>query len=217
MSDDTEVCTPWFYPVRDDKVGKMCNPWNTQKFQGILRNQIPKDECKYCLPDCTTTIYETAISYAELQKCDHTNIGTNMLCDMVNGDMNPAPWRNQAKHEFANANLSVPWYVDTGPERMNNNRKKIMGLNMEDSLIFKSEHDKEPTYDAFEQDIAIVNIFFGNPHIIRYAKYSRMSLADFLSQTGGSIGLALGISMLSIVEMIYWFTVRLSRNYGALI
>lgn len=209
-SSDGNVCAPWFYPVIDKKVGQMCNPWNTRKFQQILSKQMRLDECNYCLPDCTTTKYDTTISYAALQKCDHTNIGSNTLCDLVNSNMNPAPWTKFAQNEFKSANMSLPTYIGTTPT---SSRMKVMDAEMANYLIFKSNFEENPTYDAYEKDVAIINVLFGEPHILKYVRHNRMNWFDFLSQIGGSIGLAMGLSMVSLVEIIYWFTIRLFRNY----
>ena len=80
------------------------------------------------------------------------------------------------------------------------------------NALFQSELKKHPTYNAFEKDIGIIKVFFGNAHSTKYIKKNRMSEFGFLSQVGGSIGLAMGISMVSIVELIYWFTLRLFMN-----
>ena len=66
----SDVCSPWFYPTKDGKVQKFCNPWNVNKFQEIMKSQIPQDHCDYCLPDCNTTKYGTSMAYSDLQKCD---------------------------------------------------------------------------------------------------------------------------------------------------
>ena len=79
---------------------------------------------------------------------------------------------------------------------------------MERSALFKIEMENNPTYDAFERDIGFVNIFFGRGYSTRYIKKNRMSGYDFLSQVGGSVGLAMGISIISLVEILYWFTLR---------
>ena len=79
-----------------------------------MQKQIPKGHCKHCLPDCTTVKYDSVMTYADLRKCDRTNIGgTSILCALVDGPMNPAPWMNTAQKEFLNANQTVPWYLDT--------------------------------------------------------------------------------------------------------
>ena len=223
IDDGRDSCTPWFYPVRNDRAGKMCNPWDMLKFIDILDNDIPEEECKYCLPECTTTVYDTSISYAEFQECDHTNTGTNMLCDMVNGTLNPAPWTYLAQNEYTNAspNDSLPWYLETDGEKLKeiqgrmtkfpDQRRKVTESQTEQSALFKSALKKHPTYNAFEKDIGIVNIFFGNPYSTRYIKKNRMTGIDFLSQVGGAVGLAMGISIITMVEIVYWFTLRLFK------
>ena len=213
-------CIPWFYPVDDRRSTEMCNPWNTLKFNKIMNDDIPDDQCLHCLSDCSTTVYTTNIAYSAFQKCDHTNTGTNLLCDMVNGELNPAPWTMMAQNEYikASPNDSLPWYLETDLTKVNvteaekikfpNQRSKMPPEGMERSVLFKIEMENNPTYDAFERDIGFVNIFFGRGYSTRYIKKNRMSGYDFLSQVGGSVGLAMGISIISLVEILYWFTLR---------
>ena len=217
---DSKTCVPWFYPVKDEKAGKMCNPWNTRKFQSILKEQMPKNLCTHCLPDCTTTVYDTSISYAELRKCDHTNIGTSLLCDLVNPPVNPPPWLNMAQTEFKLANESLPWYLETFMDNKTTNnmtrfpdqRSQLGEHNANLDVMFPSQVKKNPSYDAFEKDIGLINVFFSDRSILMYVKKNRMSNFDFLSQIGGSIGLAMGISIISFIEIIYWFTIRFCGN-----
>ena len=159
------------------------------------------------------------MTYAELGKCDNSNIGTHKLCDLEDGSMNPAPWINIAKDEYRKANETIPWYLDTflsqntsHLKRFNNTRRRIGDENSKKELLFPSEITRNPNYDAFKEDIGIIKFFFRNEHVLKYVKRNRMSSFDFLSQIGGSIGLAMGISIISFVEIIYWFTIRLFRN-----
>ena len=82
---------------------------------------------------------------------------------------------------------------------------------MSSNAIFASDLEMNPSYDAFERDIGIINIFFGQEEILKYATKNEMSVISFMSQIGGSLGLAMGISFISIVEFIYWFTYRLFK------
>ena len=214
-------CVPWFYPSDDEQSGKMCNPWIATKFKEILDTQIPKDTCEQCLPDCTTTIYSTSMSYAKLPKCDHTNIGVNLLCDLFDSALNPAPWTTSAQGEFIKAKEDIPWYLETNKGQMlesgrivqkfSERRYKVIDPIVKKNLLLTSQLDN-PTYDAYEEDIGIVNVFFNNDRVEKYVKKNRMSNFDFLSQVGGSLGLAMGISIISIIEMVYWCTYRLFRN-----
>ena len=83
-------------------------------------------------------------------------------------------------------------------------------------------------YNAYEKDIAIVNIFFGESTVfgryfiayVLYQKYfdseferlPKMTWLDFISGFGGFCGLCLGFSFVSIVEVLYWFSLKLCRN-----
>ena len=40
-----------------------------------------------------------------------------------------------------------------------------------------------------------------------------MTLLDFISGFGGFCGLCLGFSFVSIVEILYWFSIKLCRNF----
>ena len=216
---DKTVCLPWFYPSNNETSPKMCNPWNTQKFLEIMQKQIPQNQCQHCLPDCSTTKYSTTMTYANLRKCDRTNIGgTSMLCAMVDGPLNPAPWMNTAQTEFINANQSVPWYLDTNSSQPDvndskfpNQRLKVVDETKLSTMMFPSELAENRFYDAFEKDIGIVNIFFSEKKILKYVTKNRMSNFDFLSQIGGSLGLAMGISIISMIEIVYWFAYRLFK------
>ena len=218
----THTCIPWFYPSDGSEHEKLCNPWNTKKFKQILEKQIPKDQCKYCKPDCTTTIYDTSVSYAELRKCDRTTLGgTSLLCDLVNSAINPAPWIDIAQTEYTNANQTVPYFLNTAASTISSDktlfsdqRSRRGDGDYESNLIFTSDLDENPAYDAFKEDIGIINVFFKDKKIMQYVTANKMTFFDFLSHIGGSLGLVMGISLISIVEFIYWVLFRLIPSLG---
>ena len=72
--------------------------------------------------------------------------------------------------------------------------------------------DEMTTYNAFDEDIAIVHFYFKNPTTFEYRRYPSLTLVGFFSQIGGLFGLCLGFSFLSLVEIIYWAVVRLGRT-----
>ena len=219
---EKDSCVPWYYPTAARGLQKMCNPWNTVKFLKIIETQMPDNQCKHCLPDCTTTNFETGITYAELPRCDRTNVGgTSMLCALVDDPLNPAPWMTTAQKEFMAANQTIPWYLDTNSSRVlrnedharfSNQRSMINDVQKRSNLIFSSGSEGAEAYDAFKKDIGIVNIFFGKDKILRYVTSNKMSTSEFLSQMGGLLGLFMGVSFISIIELIYWFTIRFYRN-----
>ena len=81
-------------------------------------------------------------------------------------------------------------------------------------------------YNAYDKDIAIVNIFFGDSTVFgeshfyinkccvaEFERSPKMTWLDFISGFGGLCGLCLGISFVSIVEILYWFSIRLCKNF----
>ena len=69
-----------------------------------------------------------------------------------------------------------------------------------------------PSYDAFEKDIGIINIVFADDEIPKYVTSNKMHLADFLTQIGGSLGFFMGVSVISLIEIVYWIVVFVVRN-----
>ena len=192
----------------------MCDPWMTKKFRNILDTKIPVDQCNYCLDDCSSTTYQTSISYTELEQCEDSNIGS-MFCDLTRGEMNPAPWTNDAQNEYLAANESVPSFLETNgatetttKRRFSNQRSRYLKQGNGKDAIFAEKLKRNPYYNAFEKDIGFVNVFFSEKKVTRFVKKNRGSNFDFISQLGGSIGGFMGLSVLSLVEIFYWIVFK---------
>ena len=71
---------------------------------------------------------------------------------------------------------------------------------------------QEEWYNAYEKDIAIVTFFFESSDSFEFLKQSKTSVIEFISQIGGLLGLCMGFSFISVVELIYWLTFKLFRN-----
>ena len=71
--------------------------------------------------------------------------------------------------------------------------------------------DYTQTYNAYEQDIAILYVYFGQPTTTEYIRVVSLSWVGFLAQAGGLIGACLGFSFISLVEIVYWFIIRFCR------
>ena len=53
---------------------------------------------------------------------------------------------------------------------------------------------------------------YQNPSLAEFERSLKMTWFDFISSFGGFCGLCLGISFVSVVEILYWFSIRLCRN-----
>ena len=203
-------CVPWYLPIKNSNFGGFCDPWATMKFRKILKEQIPENQCKHCLPDCSETTYDAWVGYAELHACESATIGS-FLCGLVNKQMNPAPWLTDVQNEYLSENESIPWYLDTYSSKsiFSDLRSRNNEHSNSYEEIFVTKQKKNPTYNAFEKDIGVVNVFFDKSTISKYEKANRLSTFEFLVQIASTLGFYMGISILSLVEIIYWFGFRL--------
>ncbi|XP_077288026.1 pickpocket protein 28-like [Arctopsyche grandis] len=82
-----------------------------------------------------------------------------------------------------------------------------------DNFLIHEENllGKSPEY--FKNNMAIVHIYFVEASFIRFTKGELFGFTDFLSNTGGLLGLFLGFSFLSLVEIVYYVTLRLLCAY----
>ena len=87
-----------------------------------------------------------------------------------------------------------------------------LGENVKGNVVFSASLENNSKYDAYEKDIAMVTFFFETPTLFEYTREERMTLIQYISQIGGLLGLCLGFSFISGVEIIYWMTIRLLRN-----
>ena len=85
--------------VKDHTLG-MCDPWDNTIFVNKMKH-IPDEKCDYCLPDCNITIYETTVSSAPFQSCDHTNLESSSMCKLTSGKgFNPPLWINKITTQY---------------------------------------------------------------------------------------------------------------------
>ena len=87
-----------------------------------------------------------------------------------------------------------------------------VGKSVKGNVVFSASLENNSKYDAYEKDIAMVTFFLETPTIFEYTREERMTLIQYISQIGGLLGLCLGFSFISGVEIIYWMTIRLLRN-----
>ena len=209
-------CSPWFYPSTDKHGTRWCDPWETRHFQKVMAS-VPDMECSYCLSDCNNTDYGFTVTSAPFRRCDRTNIGTSPLCNFKNSYMNPPIWNKQVENEYTVAlgKDKVPEYIKPNQEKMANIRKYVISERDAASLTFQSELKENPYYDAFEKDISIVDFYFSKSTIMQFKRSERMTWVDYISQIGGLLGLAMGFSIISAIEIVYWVTIRLCRNVSS--
>ena len=96
--------------------------------------------------------------------------------------------------------------------KRNECKQNFIPFNFGHFFLLQVANNERPTYDAFKKDIAIVNFYFDKGTALQYKRKVRITMEDLISQFGGTLGGFLGVSLLGVAEIIYWFTVRLCLN-----
>ena len=208
------TCIPWFYPIEDGLGMKMCDPWETEAFQKLMRTGL-RTKCNHCLPDCEGSIFEAKVTSASFQRCDHTNLGASPFCDLETIDLNPTIWAEEARNSFAEAVGTIPDYLlmDPNNKTIHSNKRYRQANEVErENFVFQGQ---DPTYNAFEKDIAMVKFYFEKSGVVQFQRKASNNWSNFMSQVGGNAGLGVGFSFISAMEIIYWITIRLVQNYSA--
>ena len=64
-------------------------------------------------------------------------------------------------------------------------------------------------YDAYDKDIAVLNVFFGSSTVMSFKSQKRQSWIDYFSSVGGALGLCIGLSIITFVELV-WLCLRVA-------
>ena len=128
--------------------------------------------------------------------------------------MNPPIWIKTVGDEFEGEKLDIPDYVKPNPLKLSNIRRAVGSPNMLSDLTLIQKYNKSKKYDAFEKDIAIVNFYYDQSNVVKFKKTQRITMTGFISQIGGLLGLSIGFSFISLMEIFYFLTFRLCMNFS---
>ena len=68
------------------------------------------------------------------------------------------------------------------------------------------------TDEVVKENLAMIHIYFKHQHFLQRKRGQLYGVLDFFSNIGGLLGLCLGLSAVSVVEFLYFFTMRLFFN-----
>ena len=181
------ACIPWYFPS-SEKTITVCDPWETNDFLKFMSN-LPDDTCGHCLPDCSTTIYDANVITIPFRKCDSYNLGVSLFCSVGKDDpIQPPKLAYQVAEALKLAGGENKAYITSMESNMRKygNALEKDAFNLTDSL-----------YDAYEKDIAMVQIYFKKSTIFEMGSKPRMNWIDYLSTVGGLLGLDFTIHILN--------------------
>ena len=148
-------CVPWYLPHLKEQ--NVCNPFQNKNFSARLDKLDTELLCSHCLTDCSVTEYMTSQSEAEFRSCDSHNLNTNPLCDLTD-TAGTRPWGLAVKKEYGKEEENYPEYI----KDLKNPNRYVYPDGLTRALeILTKKKDRNPKYDAFKEDIALLNIYFG--------------------------------------------------------
>jgi hypothetical protein len=199
------ICQPWFFPPPNDST-RVCDPWESKNFFGIMPKNIPDSMCLHCLPDCSSTFYVPTINQVPLESCDASNFGVSKFCqlNLISHQPMLEAVTSQIIKEYQN--------VDNGYYRTHKTPKYINTMDNSIRNYGFNIFNKSPiTYNAFDRDIAMVEIIYQKPTLVQIESQLIMTWIDYFSSVGGLMGLVLGISFVSSFELI-WLCFRIASK-----
>ena len=76
----------------------------------------------------------------------------------------------------------ISWnFIENQPGVLLNVRKYVPSEEGVKYLVLRAHREKKLTYNALEEDIAIVNFYFDESDVIQYTTFQRMTVIDFIS------------------------------------
>ena len=195
----TSKCTPWSFPFLD-KGHEMCNQKSYADTLEAMQSEVPEDGCRHCLPDCERVIYQPMMTTQKFKVCDKKNFGMSPICNFKSINIKPQIWGKQA--------LNI---LNVSGSNMTNYQHVLMSSQR---IIKSSLFDSNETqiYDAFERDIAILNVFFSSPTAVGFVTKPSKTYFDVISAIGGNAGLFIGFSLVTILEL-GWLLLRIVYLY----
>ncbi len=201
-----KICIPWFFPTSNDSI-TICDPWIANYFFQIMSREIPDSLCSHCLPDCSSTSYESTLNLMPFESCDATSLGVSQFCKL---DMkSPQPMLEnviyQILKEFTDVDQGYYKSYDV-PEYLEEMDPSIRYYG---NSFFKQS---SLTYNAFDQDVAMVEIIYQKSTLVQIQNQLAMTWIDYLSAVGGLLGLVLGMGIFSAFELVWLFLRTIAKK-----
>ena len=172
----TNVCTPWYFPFQDNNY-VICNPFQNFRISEIMQNEVPMGQCSYCLPDCKRTIYSQSVTTQPFRKCDERNMEVTPMCSLLNKEyISPPIWGQQVYDSFNVDPSNVPDFLANITSNIRTIKKSYQ---LHDFFKGMSNH-----YDAFEEDIAVLNVYFDTTTVMLFQTQSTQSWINYFSNVG---------------------------------
>eukprot|EP00095_Tigriopus_kingsejongensis_P005799 maker-scaffold88_size394946-snap-gene-2.27 protein:Tk05799 transcript:maker-scaffold88_size394946-snap-gene-2.27-mRNA-1 annotation:"sodium channel protein nach-like" len=187
-------CLPYHYP----KFGQFLNRSTACNLKGLFCLNTIINDMYAVSPD--TEALSGGPDFVDGPKCNCPNAcdGTQYLAEISKVELEPqSPYINQVEKRKGSTL----------------NRRLIRTQKLQDIYLKLKNNSKmaEPweRHHQVQENYNLVHIYFKNLGAVYYTREQLYGIMDLIGAMGGIIGLCMGFSLLSGVEFLYFFTLRL--------
>ncbi len=116
----------------------------------------------------------------------------------------PEIWGRQVLENFQQTQGNIPSYLSFVDSSKRTIKNSYVLTNFFRGLI--------KDYDAYEKDIAVLEVFFDTSTVMKFQSQKSQSWLDYLSSVGGALGLCIGLSIITVVELV-WLCLRIAGQF----
>lgn len=164
------------------------------------------DTTPICSPEKVECVHEAVIIVEETAFIDSHTTETNCQCL-------PSCTHIDYPHEYSMVKLrSDLLHI---PEEIEGMGVKLSLLYVELKTVEAPSSELHPefknqTYVA--NNLAVLHLYYNNLHFVTKERDEQYGTVDFVANIGGLLGLCMGLSTISLMEIIYFFTARFYYN-----
>ena len=175
-------CSPWYIPrqLNDEANLDICGRKGNQCFAYHLKSYRDEEmtDCKDCKDDCQMVHFFSTLN--------REPFSTNQA------------ERDTLFNGKTSSGLLANYLID--PQRIFIDE---LSRNIT-KFTYNLSSDIELADERFRRDIAVLNFFFDTPIITQITQELKTTVFDMISAIGGTLGLFTGISVITMVELIWW-------------
>lgn len=183
----TQPCIIWSLPIiyRDP----ICDDYTNNMFKNAFKNINVGKSCQHCLPDCSTIKYSHFVTTEKFRPCDEKNFGVSPFCKLkdLHNSTFPSHWLDQTMRQL-------------GYEKFKDKFQMSAQRNYGNPYSWG-----QTVYDSFADDIAVVSFFYPSQRCMKIFKQASQTWAGYFATVGGASGLLIGVSAISLFELIWTF------------
>jgi len=197
------TCLPLSFFILSNGSTPLCDPLEADLFWNIFEGKSFEEKCPYCLPDCEKISYKTFVTTEKFRQCDEQNFRVSRLCDPSNFLTLTQPYL------FYNSDVNKTIPYISPPWRQSLGYSKYRFKRVIPDIITRVVEKTYNKIDAYNEDIAKVSLFFDSNVVLVFNNQLAQNWIFFLSNAAGIFGLFIGITLMTVYELIWWSSIIL--------